>query len=90
MKSTCMAERTKVFANKTDFTGLTMTLKDGCFPIYKTLFALNAINTVCITSICAIQASMIVFKFFFYFISEKLPEEVHATMDDKKVVVHSS
>lgn len=67
-----------------------MELKSGCFPIYKSIFALNTMNTVCITSICAVQAAMIVYKFYFYFIAENLIEEAHATMSDKKVVVHSS
>lgn len=89
-ESTCLSDRQKFLQNRTDTKVLVMVLKEGCFPIYKTIFALNTINTVCITSICAVQAAMIVFKFFYYFIAEKLPEEAHATMNDKKVVVHSS
>lgn len=86
----CLDKKVKFLQNRTDTKNLVMVLKQGCFPIYKTIFALNTINTVCITSICAVQAAMIVFKFFYYFIAEKLPEEAHATMNDKKVVVHSS
>jgi len=65
-------------------------LKKGCIPIYTTMFALNTMNTVCITTICAVQATVIVYKFFYYFISTTTKEEDLATMSDKKVVVHSS
>lgn len=67
-----------------------MELKVGCSYVYKTIFALTTMNTVCITAICAVQAAMIIFKFFHYFIRANVPEEAHATMSDKKVVVHST
>lgn len=87
----CISGReTFIKANaNTTLTGIYYKLKDGCFTWYKLLFVLNTVNTVLITTLCGIQALMIVFKFSYYFLSERLPEEAYATMSDKKVVVHS-
>jgi len=91
LSQTCITGRDnfkKLNANTT-LTGIYFELRGGCSTWYKLLFIMNAINTILITSICGIQALMIVFKFSYYFLSERLPEEAYATMSDKKVVVHS-
>lgn len=88
--NSCSTTRNALILNlETKGQKVTKDLQDECMPIYKTIFALNIINTICITSICTIQAAMIFFKVYTYFLKKNLQDDACATMKDSKIIVHT-